>query len=87
MGNSGIMFGDTNVIALSKDLEEKYRGQTITAQKLFEEHQKTTKYCGSHYAKTLRHMFERGQILAKFTDDKAHKVSVLINGNCILTFK
>ncbi len=87
MGNSGIMFGDTNIIALSKDLEEKYRGQTITAQKLFEEHQKTTKYCGSHYAKTLRHMFERGQILAKFTDDKAHKVSVLINGNCILTFK
>jgi three-Cys-motif partner protein len=87
MGNSGIAFGDMNVLALSQELEKEYKGRTIVAQNLFQEHQKKSKYCGSHYAKTLRFMLEKGKIFAKFTDDKTHKVSVLINENCILKFK
>lgn len=86
MGSSGLDFGDTNILDLSQALEKEYKGQTIVALKLFQEHQVKTKYCGSHYAKTLRFMFEKGKVFAKFTDGKAHKVSVLITDFCILTF-
>lgn len=87
MGSSNIDFGDANVSTLSIDLENKYKGKIIVAKDLFEEHHPSTKYCGSHYAKTLRYMLEKGKISVKFTDDKSHKVSVLVNENCILTFK
>ncbi|OFX74303.1 MAG: hypothetical protein A2X12_06430 [Bacteroidetes bacterium GWE2_29_8] len=79
-------FGDENIDALSKKLVTKYTGKTIFAKTLFEEHHPTTKYCGSHYAKTLRWMVERGLIKASFSDEFSHKVSVLLTNNCKLDF-
>lgn len=81
-----IDFGDQNVELLSKMLSEKYSGRSITARALFNEHHPTTKYCGTHYVKTIRHMVEVGKVNAKFDDDCAHKVSVLLTDNCKLKF-
>jgi len=79
-------FGEENVFDLSTMLIGAYKGRTITAKKLFEEHHPRTKYCGSHYAKTLRWMVEQGTIKSKYTDDINHKVSVLITDECIIEF-
>lgn len=80
-------FGDENIEALSRILKEKYKGRTLTAKKIFEEHNSTTKYCGSHYAKTLRWMVEQGFITSVFEDAQTHKVSVLLTDNCKIVFK
>jgi three-Cys-motif partner protein len=90
MDNSNCLsidFGDQNIESLSQKLSNNYKGRTITARSLFNEHHPTTKYCGSHYVNTLRSMVEFGKINATFDDDCAHKVSVLLTENCILTFK
>ncbi len=80
------MFGDLNVAFLSADLEKSFKGKIISARTLFDQHHITKKYCASHYAKTLRKMVEDSKITSKFIDNKAHKVSVLIIDECILTF-
>jgi len=79
-------FGDQNILALSDILEKKYKGKTITAQDLFDEHHSSTQFCGTHYAQTLRYMVKEGKLEATFTDDVNHKVTVIINKNCILKF-
>lgn len=79
-------FGDENIEALSRSLLEKYRGQKLSAKSLFDEHHPTTKFCGSHYAKTLRWMAEVGKIKASFDDNLSHKVSVLLTENCKIEF-
>lgn len=71
---------------LGEELWEKYAGQTITAEKLFNEEQKATKFCRTHYAMALRNLYSRGVVLSRFTDGKNHVKSVLINNDCILTF-
>lgn len=71
---------------LSEELWKKYANQTISAQKLFDEEQKKTKFCRMHYAMALRSLYSKGALQSRFTDDKKHVVSVLINDNCILTF-
>lgn len=71
---------------LGEELWEKYAGQTITAEKLFNKEQKTTKFCRTHYAMALRNLYSRGVVLSRFTDGKNHVKSVLINNDCILTF-
>ncbi len=89
MGNSheiALDFGDQNVRVLSQTLEKKYKGRTLSAKTLFEEHHPTTKFCGSHYAKTLRHMVENGKIKSEFKDNRLHKVSVLLTDTCNLKF-
>ena len=85
--NSTFDFGDQNIESLSQTLKSKYRGQTITAKKLFDEHHPTTKYCGSHYAKTLRYMVDNQLAVSEFTDNSNHKVSVLLTKDCKLKFK
>lgn len=80
-------FGDQNIVSLSNQLENNYRGRTVVAKTLFDEHHPATKYCGSHYAKTLREMVRLGKIHATFNDNRTHKVSVLLNENCVLKFK
>lgn len=87
MGHSTLEFADTNVEALSQDLGSAYKGRTIKALELYEQHHPKTKYCGSHYAKTLRRMVELGNVEATFTDEKAHKVTVLLTEHCTLKFK
>lgn len=89
MGNSSdatLNFGDSNVDSLSRTLLKKYRGKTISAKRLFEEHHPTTSWCGSHYSKTLREMERLGQIKATFMDNAEHKVKVLLTESCILNF-
>lgn len=85
--DGGLFFGDQNIEILAEQLEKRYRGRTIDARSLFEEHHTSNSWCPSHYAKTLRYMHENGSLTAKFTDNIAHKVSVLINERCILQFK
>ena len=71
---------------LGDELWEKYAGRTITAEKLFNDEQMTTKFCRTHYAMALRNLYSRGVVLSRFTDGKNHVKSVLINNDCILTF-
>jgi hypothetical protein len=85
--NSTFIFGDANIDSLSKELSEKYKGRTINAEDLFNEHHPGSKYCKTHYAKTLRFMVESETISATFTDNSEHIVTVLINKNCKLQFK
>ncbi|MBA9074163.1 three-Cys-motif partner protein [Flavobacterium gossypii] len=80
-------FGDSNVESLSKILLAKYSRTTITAKKLFEEHQKTSQFAGPHYLKTLRKMVEDNMVEAKYLDGKQHKKTVLLIDNCELKFK
>lgn len=80
-------FGDQNIETLSKLLEEKYKGRTISAKSLFEEHHTTTKFCGTHYAETLRYMVDKERIKSTYTDNRNHKVSVLLISECKLEFK
>ena len=84
--DSTFNFGDQNIQELSKSLILKFSGHSIAARKLFTEHQPTTKYCGSHYAKTLRHMVTEGSIESRFTDNLNHQVSVILTDKCILDF-
>jgi three-Cys-motif partner protein len=83
---SMLIFNDENISILSKQLEEKYKGTIISAKSLFNQHHTTTKYCGSHYAKTLRYMVEQDKIKATFSDNSIHKVSVLLTDECKLQF-
>ena len=71
---------------LGEELWEKYAGRTISAEELFCEEQKKTKFCRTHYVMALRYLYSKGALQSRFTDDKNHVKSVLINNNCILTF-
>ena len=82
----GFNFGDTNVEDLSAALEQKYKGRELSARKLFDEHQHTGDYCGSHYVKTFRDMVDKGKISVKFTDDIEHRYSAYLTPTCILKF-
>lgn len=79
-------FGDPNASALGRALTRTYRGRTIDARSLFDEHQKGTKYSTRHYLNALRALVENKQLTAKYNDDKEHRVPVLLNSNCILEF-
>ena len=85
--DSMLNFGDQNVAALSDILENKYKGRSITALDLFNEHHPTTKYAFTHYSKTLRRMVEVGKVKSTYTNGSEHKVTVLLNEHCLLEFK
>ena len=80
------VFSESNIHHLSNRIEETFKGKTLTARALFDQHHFDKNYCASHYAKTLRRMVENNKIKATFTDDVAHKVTVLLTDSCILTF-
>jgi three-Cys-motif partner protein len=80
-------FEDSNVEALSRLLLNTYKGKIISAEALFEEHQRQSNFAGPHYLTTLRKMADEGLIEAKFTDGKNHKKSVLLIKDCNLIFK
>lgn len=83
---ASIDFGDLNVTILMNQLLEKYKGRTISARALFDEHQPSTKWAGSHYLKTLRKMVDERVITATFTDEAEHTVTVLLTDHSILQF-
>lgn len=76
-----------NIDVLKDKLFNQYRGQTITALDLFESHQKFELYSRKHYVEALRRLVIEGKVYCKFTDNKNHKVSVLLTKECILKFK
>lgn len=84
--DSHLDFGDQNIEVLSEQLQNKYKGKTIIAKTLFNEHHPTTQYCGTHYVETLRHMVKKGLVKSTFTDNREHKVSVLLTETCKLEF-
>ena len=84
--NSSFNFGDQNVQALSDILQKKYKGRKLSAKALFNDHHPSSKFCGSHYAKTLRDMVDKGKVKSTFSDNREHKVSVLLTDQCILEF-
>lgn len=84
--NNQLDFGDQNVLVLADKLLKKYKGQTITAKALFDDHHPSTDYCWTHYAKTLRYLAEEEKIKATFTDNKTHRVRVLPSNTCKLEF-
>ncbi|MCH7534917.1 MAG: three-Cys-motif partner protein TcmP [Bacteroidetes bacterium] len=84
--DSSFDFGDQNIKDLSAQISEKYKGRSINARQLFDEHQTTTQYCGTHYVRTLRYMEEKNLLEAEFTDDSNHQVTVLLIESCNLNF-
>ena len=82
------LFGDTHeaVDALKELLCKEYKGKTVNALSLFEEHQKTSRYCRDHYTVALMNAVKEGLATSEFTDGKNHKVSVLIDPACIMRF-
>ncbi len=85
--SNSFQFGDENLRLLSEQLEEEFKGRTLTAKRLFDIHHGKTLFCGTHYVKTLRNMVDERKVQAEFIDDINHKVSVLLNDNCKLIFK
>lgn len=75
-----------NIDVLKEQLYVEYRGKTISAFDLFEEHQKNVLYCRAHYVKALRRLVEEKKLNAIFQDNKNHNVSVLLIKECILQF-
>lgn len=86
--NEVSLFGDTNaaVEALKDQLCEEYKGKTVCAFNLFDEHHKTSKYCREHYTAALRQAVKEDLATAEFTDGKNHKVTVLIDPACMIHF-
>ena len=83
------LFDDTQeaAVALKEQLSKEYRGKTVCALDLFERHQKTSRYSRDHYITALRMAVKDGLAEAEYTDDKNHKVSVLLESSCIIHFK
>jgi three-Cys-motif partner protein len=79
-------FGDQNIYLLANQLLEYFKGRTVSAAELYEEHQRITKYCRKHYCDTLRYLVSQSRIRSSFTDNKEHSVTVLINEFCIVEF-
>lgn len=75
-----------NIDKLKQQIYANYKGRTLSAFDLFEEHQTTGNYCRKHYTDALRSLEEEGKLTAEYTDQKQHYVSVLISKECILTF-
>jgi len=76
-----------NIFKLKEELLAKYKHQTISALKLFQEHQRSCLYSFDHYREALRRLVEDKKIEVFFTDNKQHRVSVLIDKDCILRFE
>lgn len=87
--NDVSLFGNTNeaVEALKEVLCEEFRGETIGALDLFTTHHGKSKYCREHYTAALRLAVKEGMATTEYTDNKKHKVPVLISSSCVVHFK
>ena len=78
-----------NIDKLKTELYSQYTGKNISAHYLFESHHiinTTAPYSRSHYTDALRRLVCEGKLVAEFTDNRQHKVSVLISKDCLLKF-
>lgn len=76
-----------NIENLADKIYNKYKGKSITALSLFEDHHKNELYSLPHYRKALRKLVEDDKIIPTFTDNKRHSVSVVMSKDCLLKFK
>jgi hypothetical protein len=76
----------TNIDKLKDEIYQSFRGKELTAHDLFERHHTNNLYSRSHYTAALRRLVDEEKLNAAFTDNKAHKKSVLISKECILKF-
>lgn len=87
VGYSSLFEGTNEAVESLRDiLCKEYRGKTVNALDLFNKHHESSRYCRDHYLTALRQMVKDGWATAEFTDGKNHKVSVLIDSACIVTF-
>jgi three-Cys-motif partner protein len=75
-----------NIEKLKNEIYLKYKGQNLTSLKLFDSDHQNNLYSRSHYATALRKLVEERLLTSTFTDNKSHKVSVLISKECLLKF-
>ena len=75
-----------NIDILKNQLLTQYTKQQVSAHNLFESHQLKSLYSRHHYTEALRRLVSENKLTATFTDNKNHKVSVLISKCCILKF-
>lgn len=81
------MFETNDAVETLRDtLCKEFKGKTMNALALFETHHKDSKTCREHYTAALRLAVKEGKAEAYYTDDKKHKVSVLIDSSCIVRF-
>lgn len=81
-----IQFEDQNVENLSRDLFKMFTGTTNIVTSIFRIHHPSKKYCGTHYVKALRKLVKDGKAIAWYTDEIAHKKSVLMLDSCHIKF-
>lgn len=79
-------FNNLNIEKLKVDLLQKYGKRTITASRLFEEHQKNSLYTRTHYVQALRQLVAEHKVRSRFTDGKEHRKTVLVSEACELHF-
>lgn len=75
-----------NIDKLKDELFSVYQGKIISANDLFEKHQTGGLYSRTHYTEALRRLVDEKKLIATYSDNKQHKVSVLISKDCILKF-
>lgn len=75
-----------NIDKLKTEILNKFKGRTINSYELFENHHTSGLYSRSHFTEALRRLVYEEKLIANFTDNKSHKVSVLISKECILKF-
>lgn len=77
---------DDNHINLSEQLANEFSGKQITAAELVDQHNPNSPYAPTHYVKALRRLVDENRLVANFTDNIEHRVSVLPTESCILKF-
>lgn len=85
-GYTSLFVTNDAVEALRDTLCCEFKGKTLNALSLFETHHKDSKNCREHYTAALRLAVKEGKAEAYYTDNKKHKVSVLIDSNCFVRF-
>lgn len=76
-----------NIEKLKVELYSLFQDKKLTANDLFEKHHTSGLYSRYHYTEALRGLVNDGKVISYYTDNKPHKVSVLISKDCILKFK
>lgn len=76
-----------NIDKLKDMIYKAYKGKTLSAFDLFDEHQIYGNYCRAHYTEALRSLAAEDKLQSFFTDGKIHNVRVLISKDCILKFE
>ena len=75
-----------NIDKLKDEIYSKFKGKKMSANDLYENDHTKGLYSRHHYTMALRRLVTEQRLTAIFTDNKEHKVSVLISKDCILNF-